>query len=84
MTNIYLDNVRYIQELIRALQDFLECTYQETFSRAPPLDDNMTSEVTIIEKSNGIVAGYFEYDVIKNMPTDVDEDEQSVIDFDNN
>lgn len=81
MTNIYIDNVRYIQELIRALQDFFESTYKETFSCAPPADSNIISDVTIIEKENGIIASYFEYDVVKNSPNDIDDDFKDMLDM---
>ena len=82
MENLYLDNVRYIRALISALEDFLNSKYKHAFSRAPPFDENQFySDVTIIEKENGIVAGYFEYDVVKNSPNDIDDDFQDMLDM---
>ena len=79
MKDLYLENQRYIQALIKMLESYLEERYGQAFSRAPPVNqNNLYPDITIIECHNGVVASYFEYDIVKNNSLDIQRDQDFV------
>lgn len=67
--DIYLDNYRYLRELITALIDFANSKYGDVYGHISELhhtngeqDYSKTLQFTVDELNNGVVASCFEYD----------------------
>ena len=80
MNNIYLNNKRYLDELIAALKDFRDKKYGDVFGKTIR-NQNTYPDVTILEKRKGVVAAYYEYDYVTDNPTDADDNFQDMLDM---
>lgn len=78
--DIYLNGKHYLDELIAALKDFRDKKYGDVFGKTIR-SQNTYPDVTILEKRNGVVAAYFEYDIVKDNLTDADDNFQDMLDM---
>ena len=78
--DIYLNSKHYLDELIAALIDFRDQKYGDVFGKTIR-NQNTYPDVTILEKRNGVVAAYCEYDFVNDNPSDADDEFQDILDL---